>query len=260
MTISLSPTPKLSPCLSSERLPRDVIFGVIAGLQKVYPHFSVMPDGLVHESEKKYRAHFFAHVDPLSDWTISGSTLATCPLKLFCPPLLLARLWRRRWSRLHYVYWTRMPSAKLVLGACIPMRPSTVELANSSWVQFSSCAVNSTCTAVWLRQDGDGRPASRRADQIDCGGDQVDTGRQHIDDVQLTTMSVQWWGRHQVRHRELVRRHGDRMRVGADNGRYVRCADLHVCCTHSDIAVDVGGDFCNGNLLLQLSLNTHRTP
>ena len=86
MTISLSPTPKLSPCLSSERLPRDVIFGVIAGLQKVYPHFSVMPDGLVHESEKKYRAHFFAHVDPLSDWTISGSTLATCPLKLFCPP------------------------------------------------------------------------------------------------------------------------------------------------------------------------------
>jgi len=32
--------------------------GVIAGLQKVYPHFSVMPHGLVHESEEKLRAHF----------------------------------------------------------------------------------------------------------------------------------------------------------------------------------------------------------
>ena len=30
-----------------------------AGLQKVYPHFSVMPHGLVHESEEKLRAHFF---------------------------------------------------------------------------------------------------------------------------------------------------------------------------------------------------------
>jgi len=29
-----------------------------------------MPHGLVHESEKKLRAHFFAHGDPLSDWTI----------------------------------------------------------------------------------------------------------------------------------------------------------------------------------------------
>ena len=38
-------------------------------LQKVYPHFSVMPHGLVHESEEKLRAHFFAHGDPLSDWT-----------------------------------------------------------------------------------------------------------------------------------------------------------------------------------------------
>jgi len=28
-----------------------------------------MPDGLVHESEEKLRAHFFAHGDPLSDWT-----------------------------------------------------------------------------------------------------------------------------------------------------------------------------------------------
>ena len=27
-------------------------------LQKVYPHFSVMPHGLVHESEEKLRAHF----------------------------------------------------------------------------------------------------------------------------------------------------------------------------------------------------------
>ena len=58
MTISLSPTPKLPSCLSSERLPYDVISGVIAGLQKVYPHFSAMPDGLVHESEEKLRAHF----------------------------------------------------------------------------------------------------------------------------------------------------------------------------------------------------------
>jgi len=31
-----------------------------------------MPDGLVHESEEKLRAHLFAHGDPLSDWTISG--------------------------------------------------------------------------------------------------------------------------------------------------------------------------------------------
>ena len=35
----------------------DVISGVIAGLQKVYPHFSVMPHGLVHDSEEKLRAH-----------------------------------------------------------------------------------------------------------------------------------------------------------------------------------------------------------
>jgi len=28
-----------------------------------------MPHGLVHESEEKLRAHFFAHADPLSDWT-----------------------------------------------------------------------------------------------------------------------------------------------------------------------------------------------
>jgi len=28
-----------------------------------------MPDGLVHESGEKLRAHFFAHGDPLSDWT-----------------------------------------------------------------------------------------------------------------------------------------------------------------------------------------------
>jgi len=39
-------------------VPYDVISGVIAGLQKVYPHFSVMPHGLVHESEEKLRAHF----------------------------------------------------------------------------------------------------------------------------------------------------------------------------------------------------------
>ena len=30
-----------------------------------------MPDGLGHESEEKLRAHFFAHGDPLSDWTIA---------------------------------------------------------------------------------------------------------------------------------------------------------------------------------------------
>jgi len=39
-------------------VPYDVISGVIARLQKVYPHFSVMPHGLVHESEEKLRAHF----------------------------------------------------------------------------------------------------------------------------------------------------------------------------------------------------------
>ena len=39
-------------------VPYDVISGVIAGLQKVYPHFYVMPHGLVHESEEKLRAHF----------------------------------------------------------------------------------------------------------------------------------------------------------------------------------------------------------
>ena len=46
-------------------VPYDVISGVIAGLQKVYPHFSVMPDGLLHESEEKLRAHFL-HTGTLS--------------------------------------------------------------------------------------------------------------------------------------------------------------------------------------------------
>jgi len=32
--------------------------GVIAGLQKVYPHFSVMPRDLVRECEEKLRARF----------------------------------------------------------------------------------------------------------------------------------------------------------------------------------------------------------
>jgi len=31
---------------SANDVPYDVTSGVIAGLQKVYPHFSVMPDGL----------------------------------------------------------------------------------------------------------------------------------------------------------------------------------------------------------------------
>ena len=38
---------------------RDLLTsGVIAGLRKVYPHFSVMTAGLVRESEEKLRAHF----------------------------------------------------------------------------------------------------------------------------------------------------------------------------------------------------------
>ena len=76
MTISLSPTPKLSPCLSSERLPRDVIFGVIAGLQKVYPHFSVMTDGLVHESEEKLRAHFLHTGTPSATGLVTVAIVA----------------------------------------------------------------------------------------------------------------------------------------------------------------------------------------
>jgi len=33
-----------------------------AGLRKVYPHFSVMADGLVHDCEEKLRAHFLLTV------------------------------------------------------------------------------------------------------------------------------------------------------------------------------------------------------
>jgi len=42
----------------------DVISGVIAGLQKVYPHFSVMPHDQVHETEEKLRAHFCTRGPP----------------------------------------------------------------------------------------------------------------------------------------------------------------------------------------------------
>jgi len=52
-----------SVCAATE-VPYDVISGVTAGLQKVYPHFSVMPHGLVHESEKNLCAHFFCTRGP----------------------------------------------------------------------------------------------------------------------------------------------------------------------------------------------------
>jgi len=65
------------PVGAANNVPNDVISGVVAGLQKVYPHFSVMPDCPVHECEEKLRAHFFAHGDPLSDWTILKVILAT---------------------------------------------------------------------------------------------------------------------------------------------------------------------------------------
>ena len=38
------------------------------GTKNLFPHTS-MPDGLVHESEEKLRAHLSAHGDPVSDWT-----------------------------------------------------------------------------------------------------------------------------------------------------------------------------------------------
>jgi len=41
------------PVWAANDVPYDVVSGVIAGLQKVYPHFSVMPHGLVQESEDK---------------------------------------------------------------------------------------------------------------------------------------------------------------------------------------------------------------
>jgi len=46
------------PVGAANNVSNDVISGVIAGLQKVYRHFSVMPDGPVHECEEKLRAHF----------------------------------------------------------------------------------------------------------------------------------------------------------------------------------------------------------
>jgi len=52
------------PVCAANDVPYDVISGVTAGLQKVYPHFSVMPHGLVHESEGKLRAHFFCTRGP----------------------------------------------------------------------------------------------------------------------------------------------------------------------------------------------------
>jgi len=48
MTIFLSPTLNYRPVWAANDVPYDVISGVIAGLQKVYPHFSVMLDGLFH--------------------------------------------------------------------------------------------------------------------------------------------------------------------------------------------------------------------
>ena len=34
-----------------------------------------MPDGLVHESEEKLRAHLSAHGDPVSDWTTNANLM-----------------------------------------------------------------------------------------------------------------------------------------------------------------------------------------
>ena len=73
MTVSLSLPVNYRPVSSAIDVPYDVISGVIAGLQNVYPHFSVMPDGLVYESEEKFRAHFFANGDPFSDWTTTST-------------------------------------------------------------------------------------------------------------------------------------------------------------------------------------------
>jgi len=64
MIIFLSYTPKLSFRLGLNEVPYDFISGVIAGLQKVYPHFSVMPDGPVHKSQEKLRAHFCTRGPP----------------------------------------------------------------------------------------------------------------------------------------------------------------------------------------------------
>ena len=61
----------------------DVISGVIAGLQKVYPHFSVMPHGLVHESEEKLRAHFLHTGTPSATGLGRGFQKCNC----FWPPI-----------------------------------------------------------------------------------------------------------------------------------------------------------------------------
>jgi len=62
-----SPLPlNYRPVCAANDVPYDVVSGVIAGLQNVCPHFSVMPDGPVHECEEKLRAHFFFTRGPLS--------------------------------------------------------------------------------------------------------------------------------------------------------------------------------------------------
>jgi len=67
-----SPLPlNYRPVWAANDVPYDVISGITAELQKVYPHISVMPHGLVRESEEKQRAHFL-HTGTPSATGLSG--------------------------------------------------------------------------------------------------------------------------------------------------------------------------------------------
>jgi len=66
-------------------------------------------------------------------------------------------------------------------------------------------------TAVWLRDDSNRGPVCK-TDEVCRDADEVDVQRQDVDDVHLTPLLTRLpRPRHQVRNRELVRRHGNRM-------------------------------------------------
>jgi len=54
------------PVRAANDVSYDVMSEVIARLQKVHPHISVMPHGTVHECEEKFRTHFL-HPGTTSD-------------------------------------------------------------------------------------------------------------------------------------------------------------------------------------------------
>jgi len=70
-----------------------------------------MPHDLVHESEEKLRAHFFAHGDPLSDWTSyprESFREGLCNHRRWfvCLPVcLLPRLLNKTWTVMDEIFW-----------------------------------------------------------------------------------------------------------------------------------------------------------